>query len=144
MWPNLQETADLVTFAEEILSRKLHFLCSVLSLSQLSLLASCCDGKHINTWLGCSKSISKSLSSFESLHDSTKPSTSGLSITTFSGLSINHDTILWMKSIACSFGLIELHLSARSIWFRSNPIDCRFSLTSAAAASFDALLRGAT
>ena len=30
MWPNPQETADLVTFTEEILNGKLHFLCSVL------------------------------------------------------------------------------------------------------------------
>ena len=29
MWPNLQETADLVTFTEEILTGKSHFLCSV-------------------------------------------------------------------------------------------------------------------
>ena len=29
MWPNLQETVDLVTFAIEILNGKLHFLCSV-------------------------------------------------------------------------------------------------------------------
>ena len=28
MWPNPQETANLVTFTEEILNRKLHFLCS--------------------------------------------------------------------------------------------------------------------
>ena len=28
MRPNPQETPDLVTFAEEILYRKLHFLCS--------------------------------------------------------------------------------------------------------------------
>ena len=28
MLPNPQETADLVTFAEEILNRKLHFVCS--------------------------------------------------------------------------------------------------------------------
>ena len=28
MWPNPQETADLVTFTEEILYEKLHFLCS--------------------------------------------------------------------------------------------------------------------
>ena len=26
MWPNLHETADLVTFTEEILNEKLHFL----------------------------------------------------------------------------------------------------------------------
>ena len=29
MWLNPQETADLVTFTEEILSGKLHFSCSV-------------------------------------------------------------------------------------------------------------------
>ena len=29
MWPNQQETADLVTFTEEILNGKLHFLYSV-------------------------------------------------------------------------------------------------------------------
>ena len=29
MWPNPQEAADLVTFTEEILNGKLHFLCSV-------------------------------------------------------------------------------------------------------------------
>ena len=29
MWPNPQETADLVTFTEEILNGKHHFLCSV-------------------------------------------------------------------------------------------------------------------
>ena len=29
MWPNPQETADLVTFTEEILNEKFHFLCSV-------------------------------------------------------------------------------------------------------------------
>ena len=28
MWPNPQETADLVTFTEEILNGKLHFLYS--------------------------------------------------------------------------------------------------------------------
>ena len=30
MWPNLQKTVDLVTFTEEILNGKLHFLCSVI------------------------------------------------------------------------------------------------------------------
>ena len=29
MWPNPQETPDLVTFTEEILNGKLYFLCSV-------------------------------------------------------------------------------------------------------------------
>ena len=28
MWPNSQETADLVPFTEEILNEELHFLCS--------------------------------------------------------------------------------------------------------------------
>ena len=28
MWPNPRETADLVTFTEEFLNGKLHFLCS--------------------------------------------------------------------------------------------------------------------
>ena len=28
MWPNPQFPADLITFTEEILSEKLHFLCS--------------------------------------------------------------------------------------------------------------------
>ena len=28
MWPNPQETTDLVTITEEILNEKLHFLCS--------------------------------------------------------------------------------------------------------------------
>ena len=28
MWPDPERTSDLVTFAEEILSGKLHFLCS--------------------------------------------------------------------------------------------------------------------
>ena len=38
MWPNLQETADLVTFTEEILDRKIHFLCSDLYLKDHFLL----------------------------------------------------------------------------------------------------------
>ena len=28
MWPNPQETVDLVTFTEKVLNGKLHFLCS--------------------------------------------------------------------------------------------------------------------
>ena len=31
MWPNSQGTADLVTFTQEILNGKLHFLCSVIN-----------------------------------------------------------------------------------------------------------------
>ena len=34
MWPNPQETADLVTFTEEILNEKLRFLCSVSRLKE--------------------------------------------------------------------------------------------------------------
>ena len=34
MWPNPQETEDLVTFTEEILNGKLHFLCSVTKVNQ--------------------------------------------------------------------------------------------------------------
>ena len=30
MWPNPQETADLVTVTEKILNGKLYFLCSVI------------------------------------------------------------------------------------------------------------------
>ena len=37
MRPNLQETADLVTFTEEILNEKLHFLCSEYSASPILL-----------------------------------------------------------------------------------------------------------
>ena len=37
MWPNPQETADLVTFTEEILKGKLHFLCSVMNINLLTI-----------------------------------------------------------------------------------------------------------
>ena len=37
MWPNLQETGDVVTFTKEILYGKLHFLCSKL-LMNISIL----------------------------------------------------------------------------------------------------------
>ena len=40
MWPNPQETADLVTFTEEILNEKLHFLCSESNNSDSDLLFS--------------------------------------------------------------------------------------------------------
>ena len=36
MWPNQQETKDLVTFTEEILNGKLHILCSAYHDYQLS------------------------------------------------------------------------------------------------------------
>ena len=38
MWPNQQETADLVTFTEEILNGKLNFLCSESTLTKLDIL----------------------------------------------------------------------------------------------------------
>ena len=37
MWPNPQEIADLVTFTEEILNQKLHFLCRDLSFLGLKM-----------------------------------------------------------------------------------------------------------
>ena len=39
MWPNPQKTADLVTFTEEILKEKLHFLCSVSKRYKIATLA---------------------------------------------------------------------------------------------------------
>ena len=41
MWPNPQETADLVTFAEEIFNGKLHFLCSDIILLHLKQFLDC-------------------------------------------------------------------------------------------------------
>ena len=35
MWPNPQETADLVTFTEEVLNGNLHFLCSDICVGRL-------------------------------------------------------------------------------------------------------------
>ena len=37
MWPNPQVTADLVTFTEEILNTKLHFLCSGRKLTEVTV-----------------------------------------------------------------------------------------------------------
>ena len=34
MWPNPQKAADLVTFIEEILNGKFHFLCSAMEVTQ--------------------------------------------------------------------------------------------------------------
>ena len=39
MWPNPQETADLVTFTEEILNGILHFLCSEMELHWITFSA---------------------------------------------------------------------------------------------------------
>ena len=38
MLPNLQETADLVTFTEKIFHGKLHFLCSVSRNKQIQIM----------------------------------------------------------------------------------------------------------
>ena len=35
MWPNTQETVDLVTFTEEISKGKLHFLCSCIPMTKI-------------------------------------------------------------------------------------------------------------
>ena len=37
MWPNPQFPADLVTFTEEILNEKLHFLCRVSKISKVEV-----------------------------------------------------------------------------------------------------------
>ena len=39
MWPNPQETADSVTFTEEILNEKLHFSCSAFYTDTSSILS---------------------------------------------------------------------------------------------------------
>ena len=44
MWPNRQFPADLVTFTEEILNGKLHFLCSVFC-------QSLCPVSYIGRWV---------------------------------------------------------------------------------------------
>ena len=38
MWPNPQETADLVTFTKEILNGKIHFLCNEINPSLVTFL----------------------------------------------------------------------------------------------------------
>ena len=42
MWLNAQFSADLVTFTEEILNGKLHFLCSVIRRSSLEVYSEPC------------------------------------------------------------------------------------------------------
>ena len=48
MWPNPQESVDLVTFTEEILNGKLHFLCSVNVEFQMKVLK--CPSHYLH-WL---------------------------------------------------------------------------------------------
>ena len=55
MWPNPQETADLVTFTEEILNGKLHFSCSeesnafaiLLFVSRIKLILELCQNFYL-------------------------------------------------------------------------------------------------
>ena len=48
MWPNPEETADLVTFTEEILNGMIHFLCSAFSLIILYSESSyCIQSDHV-------------------------------------------------------------------------------------------------
>ena len=42
MWPNPQETAGLVTFTEDILHRKLYFLCSVCAINDANKFSKVC------------------------------------------------------------------------------------------------------
>ena len=41
MWPNLSEIANLITYTEEILKGKLHFLCSASWMWKLNLITHC-------------------------------------------------------------------------------------------------------
>ena len=50
IWPNLQETADLVTSTEEIINEKLHFLCSGYHVKNKSMRE---EGELISMWIGC-------------------------------------------------------------------------------------------
>ena len=49
MWPNPQETTDLVTFTYEILNGKLHFLCSVLPSGAWCLISNTCMSLLVST-----------------------------------------------------------------------------------------------
>ena len=50
MWPNPQETADLVTFTEEILNEKLHF-CAVVISCEIFDISFSCEDEHIGIFL---------------------------------------------------------------------------------------------
>ena len=64
MWSNPQFPADLVTFTEEILNGKLHFLCSAEYLRKRTFLLLCTplNNKNSNTFTWKSFSILLSLS----------------------------------------------------------------------------------
>ena len=47
MWPNPQFPADLVTFTEEILNGKLHFLCSVRQSTNFTNRISCSNFPYV-------------------------------------------------------------------------------------------------
>ena len=50
MWPNPQETADLVTFTEETLNGKLHFLCSAYAQVSNHVDFFYCGGDFFKNW----------------------------------------------------------------------------------------------
>ena len=49
MWPNPEKTADLVTFAEEILNEKLHF-CAVEYVAYAGIYPESIDSMPLITW----------------------------------------------------------------------------------------------
>ena len=51
MWPNLQETADLVKFTEEILNEKFHFLCMNTAESDVTITISTQAYLHLEVFL---------------------------------------------------------------------------------------------
>ena len=57
MSPNPQETADLVTFPEEFLNGKLHFLCSAQDISSCSLCISSTKEKKSRKWKAIIRSL---------------------------------------------------------------------------------------
>ena len=59
MWPNPQETANLVTLTEEILNGKIHFLNSVMYLLETEI--SCITERSVSIILGKYKGRSKVL-----------------------------------------------------------------------------------
>ena len=65
MWPNLQFLADLVTFTEEILNGKLHFLCSgqSISLTKYAARLATCLQEHSGGNLNIMKMIWRNMSS---------------------------------------------------------------------------------
>ena len=57
MSPNSQETEDLVTFTEEFLNGKLHFVCSAQGISSCSLCISSTKEKISRKWKAITRSL---------------------------------------------------------------------------------------